>query len=129
MSRPANSEPTVGELEILKVLWDVGPLSLSQLCERIRTSRPVATTTVATMLKIMLHKGLVTRNRVPRGSLWSAKMSRKSTTTRMLSRLVDRLFDGSAKTLVAHLIDQGRLTAAQRREILELVRNGKGETK
>jgi BlaI family transcriptional regulator, penicillinase repressor len=129
MSRPASSEPTAGELEILQVLWDAGPLSLSQLCERIRARRPVATTTVATMLKIMLQKGLVTRSRVPRGSLWSAKISRKSTTTRMLSRFVDRLFDGSAQTLVAHLIDQGRLTAAERREILELVRNGKGRTK
>jgi predicted transcriptional regulator len=81
------------------------------------------------MLKVMLQKGLVTRSRVPRGSLWSAKISRKSTATKMLSRLADRLFDGSAQTLVAHLIDQGQLTAAQRREILELVRNGKGKTK
>ena len=46
----------------------------------------------------------------------------------MVSGLLDRLFDGSAKTLVAHLIEDGRLTAAQRREILELLRNGKGES-
>lgn len=128
MPRPASSQPTAGELEILQVLWDAGPLSLSQLCERIRAQRPVATTTVATMLKVMLNKKLVRRARIARGSLWSARLSRKSTASGMVSGLVDRLFDGSAKTLVAHLIEEGRLTSAQRREILELLRNGKGES-
>ncbi|HEX4073501.1 MAG TPA: BlaI/MecI/CopY family transcriptional regulator [Planctomycetaceae bacterium] len=128
MPRPASSEPTTGELEILQILWDAGPLALSQLCEKIRAQRPIATTTVATMLKVMLNKQLVRRARVARGSLWSARLSRKSTANGMLSGLVDRLFNGSAKTLVAHLIEEGRLTAGQRREILDLLRNGKGET-
>ncbi len=114
--------------KILQILWDAGPLALSPLCERIRAQRPVATTTVATMLKVMLNKKLVRRARVARGSLWSARLSRKSTANGMLSGLVDRLFHGSAKTLVAHLIEDGRLTAGQRREILDLLRNGKGET-
>jgi|HubBroStandDraft_5_1064220.scaffolds.fasta_scaffold378796_2 BlaI family penicillinase repressor len=128
MPRPASSEPTTGELEILQILWDAGPLALSQLCEKIRAQRPVATTTVATMLTVMLKKQLVRRARVARGSLWSARLSRKSTANGMLSGLLDRLFHGSAKTLVAHLIEDGRLTAGQRREILDLLRNGKGET-
>jgi BlaI family transcriptional regulator, penicillinase repressor len=126
MPRPASSQPTDGELEILQVLWDAGPLSLSQLCERVRVQRPVATTTVATMLMVMLNKKLVRRARVARGSLWSARLSRKSTASGMLGGLVDRLFNGSAQTLVAHLIEDGRLTAAQRREILELLKNGQG---
>jgi BlaI family transcriptional regulator, penicillinase repressor len=129
MSRRASSEPTAGELEILQVLWDAGPLSLSQLCARIRGKRPVATTTIATMLKIMLQKGLVGRDRGPRGPFWSAKISHMSTATKMLSGLVDRLFNGSAQLLVAHLIDQGRLTAGQRRQILEIIRDAKGDTK
>jgi predicted transcriptional regulator len=129
MPRPASSQPTDVELEILQILWDAGPLSLSQLCEKIRERRPVATTTVATMLKVMLNKNLVRRARVARGSLWSARLSRESTVSGMLSGLVDRLFNGSAQTLVAHLIEDGRLTAAQRREILELLRKGTGEAR
>jgi BlaI family transcriptional regulator, penicillinase repressor len=125
MSRTAHPEPTAGELEILQILWESGPLPLGRLCEQIRTQRPVATTTVATMLKVMLNKGLVARSPAARGSLWSAKSSRSSTANGMLARLVDRLFDGSAHSLVAHLIDHGRLSAVERREILELVRKGK----
>jgi BlaI family transcriptional regulator, penicillinase repressor len=128
MPRPASSQPTDVELEILQILWDAGPLSLSQLCEKMRAQRPVATTSVATMLKVMLNKKLVHRVRVARGSLWSARPSKKSTANGMLSGLVDRLFNGSAKSLVAHLIEDGRLTAAQRLEILELLRNGRGKT-
>lgn len=125
MSRTAHPEPTAGELEILQILWESGPLPLGRLCEQIRTQRPVATTTVATMLKVMHNKGLVTRSPAARGSLWSAKSSRSSTANGMLGRLVDRLFDGSAHSLVAHLIDHGCLSADERREILELVRKGK----
>jgi predicted transcriptional regulator len=125
MARAPASEPTPAELEILNVLWESGPLSLSRICEGLRLKRPVATTTAATVLTVMLRKGLVTRSRVERGSLWSAKISRQGTAKGMVAGLVDRLFAGSAQSLVAHVIDQGELNAAQRRELLELLRRGK----
>jgi predicted transcriptional regulator len=128
MARPSASEPTPVELEILNALWQNGPSSLSRLCEQLRENRPVATTTVATVLTVMLKKGLVTRSRVERGSLWSAKKSRASTTRGMVSKFVDRLFGGSTHSLVAHLIGEGELTESQRRELLELLRRGKKET-
>jgi predicted transcriptional regulator len=129
MARAPSSQPTPAELEILNVLWENGPLSLSRLCESLRLKRPVATTTAATVLTVMLRKGLVARSRVERGSLWSAKISRKGTAKGMVASLVDRLFAGSAQSLVAHLIDQGELNAAERRELLELLRRGKKGTK
>jgi len=129
MARNPATEPTPAEFEILNVLWDSGPVSLSQLCEHLRKNRPVATTTVATVLTVMLKKGLVTRSPAERGSHWSAKITRQSTAKCMVSRLVDRLFSGSAQSLVAHLIDQNQLTEAQRGELLELLRRGKRGTK
>ena len=129
MARNPASEPTPAEFEILMVLWETGPVSLSQLCEQLRLNRPVATTTVATVLTVMLKKGLVVRRRAERGSHWSAKISRQSTAKGMVARLVDRLFGGSAQSLVAHLIDQDELSESQRRELLELLRRGKKEQK
>jgi predicted transcriptional regulator len=129
MARPPSSEPTPAELEILNVLWEAGPLSLSRICESLRENRAVATTTVATVLTVMLRKGLVTRSRVERGSLWSARISRQGTAKGMVAGLVDRLFAGSTQSLVAHLIDEGQLNAAQRRELLELLRRGKKGSK
>ena len=42
MSRPARLQPTEGELEILKILWDEGPSELKQVCAGLRRNRPVA---------------------------------------------------------------------------------------
>jgi predicted transcriptional regulator len=81
----------------------------------------VATTTVATMLKVMLEKGLVVRKQGERGYLWSAKVTREAAESGLTHKLIDRLFDGSARRLVAHLIEQGKLSAADRLEIQELL--------
>ena len=67
MARPPSAQPTEGELEILKVLWEQGPSGLSAVCAGLRKGRPVATTTVATMLKLMQEKGLVDRGEAPAG--------------------------------------------------------------
>src|SRR5262245_33784593 len=101
MARPRSTQPTDGELELLKVLWDAGPCELGLVCSELRRQRPVATTTVATMLAVMLGKGLVKRAQSRRGYLWSAKVGRAVTTRRLVDKLVERAFDGSAQRLVA----------------------------
>lgn len=121
MARPARLQPTEGELEILKILWEQGPCELGILCNAIRQNREVATTTVATMLKVMLEKNLAKRTRGARAWLWSAKVSREATSSQMLQNLVDHVFDGSAGLLVSHLVDDGKLTPAERRQIRELL--------
>ncbi|HUG93696.1 MAG TPA: BlaI/MecI/CopY family transcriptional regulator [Planctomycetaceae bacterium] len=117
MARPSRPRPTDAELEILHVLWARGPAALGEICAVLRETRDVATTTVATVLKVMEHKGLVRRKPGGRRSLWSARVSRSDAANRLLTGLLDRVFDGSAHRLVAHLVETGRLS---RREIQEL---------
>ena len=62
MARPPSKQPTDGELEILKILWDLGPAGLGQIHAVLHERRGVAITTVATMLKMMLAKELVERD-------------------------------------------------------------------
>jgi len=121
MARPANTQPTDGELEILKLLWSAGPSELGQVCTGLRRKRPVATTTVATMLKVMLDKGLVQRNRGQRGYLWLAKVTQQATSRGLLRKLLDRAFDGSARGLVAHLLDDCQLSPQECEEIRRML--------
>jgi len=121
MARPARTQTTDGELEILKVLWHLGPVELGSIGTALRRQRPVAPTTIATMLKVMLAKGLVKRTPGTRGSLWSAKMSRKAATKGLLRKFLDHVFDGSAQLLVAHIIEEGKLTNRDREEIRRLL--------
>jgi BlaI family penicillinase repressor len=123
MARPASTQPTEGELEILKVLWERGPCGLKSVCDGLRRARPVATTTVATMLKVMQEKGLAERGEGEgaRGSLYSAGVSRESASTGLVRRLVDMVFDGSARRLVAHMLENEKLSERDRAEIRRLL--------
>jgi BlaI family transcriptional regulator, penicillinase repressor len=121
MARPPSSQPTEGELEILKVLWERGPSGLSAVCSAMREGRPVATTTVATMLKLMQEKGLVDRGEAPRGSVYSARVSREAASTGLVRRLMDLVFDGSARGLVAHMLETEKLSERDRDEIRRLL--------
>lgn len=136
MARPASVHPTDGELEILRVLWEQGPASLSTICESLRADRDVATTTVATMLRVMLDKGLVKRHGAGRGATWAAAVTHQSAARGMVSKLVDHVFYGAADRLAVHLIEGGQLSGKQLAELRKLIdrrsrrpRKKKGATK
>jgi BlaI family penicillinase repressor len=126
MARRPSVQPTEGELEILKVLWETGSGELGRVRAGLQKSRPVAASTVATMLKVMLGKGLVERTDGPRGYLWSARVSRREATSGLIGRLLDHVFDGSAQRLVAHLIREGTLSNRDRDEIRRLLETSSG---
>lgn len=117
MPRPTSRQPTDGELEILNVLWERGPCELGVVREALRERRDVATTTVATMLKVMLEKGLVKRAQGKRGYQWSARVSPDATRRRLLRKLMSSAFDGSARGLVTHLVEDGELSNEDIEEI------------
>ena len=123
MPRPKSQQPTDVELEILRVLWEIGPAELGQVRAALLASRDrdIALTTVATMLKVMLDKGLVARARGERAWLWSAKATRKNTTRGMLGKILSTVFEGSASKLVMHLIEDGKLTPDEQKEIRALL--------
>jgi BlaI family penicillinase repressor len=128
MPRPASQHPTDGELEILRVLWDRQSATLGQVCEALRSERDVATTTVATMLGVMLDKGLVARKKEARGYRWSATVSRDAAAKGMVGKLVDTVFDGSASRLVAHLVEGGKLSSDELAELRDLINSGDGKS-
>lgn len=121
MARPASPHPTEGELELLQILWEIQPAGLGDIRARLQEKRPVATTTVATMLKVMREKGLAKRTQGRRGYLWSSRVSRQAVSNRLLRSLLDRVFDGSAQRLVAHLLESRRLSDADRDAIRQLI--------
>lgn len=121
MARSANPHPTDGELEILRVLWEREAATLGDVCEALRQEREVATTTVATMLGVMLEKGLVRRRKAARGYQWSAGVSREAAAKGMVGKLVDSVFDGSAGLLVSHLVEGGKLSKDELAELRKLI--------
>ncbi len=125
MARRASTQPTEGELEILKVLWDQGPSGLGAIHQALKERKQVALTTVATMLKMMLEKELVERLDGPRGYLWRPRVSRKEASAGLVGKLLEHVFDGSARRLVAHLVEEGSLSARECEELRELLESAR----
>jgi predicted transcriptional regulator len=111
--------PTDAELELLTVLWSRGPTTVREVHEAIAVRKPTQYTTVLKMLQIMAEKGLVRRNEKQRAHIYEAARPREWTQRQLAGDLLQRAFNGSAKSLMV-----GALSArkASREELSELRR-------
>src|SRR5262245_42996981 len=121
MARRQSKHPTELELEILKVLWTVGPCSVKQLQEGLAASRARAYTTIVTMLTIMANQGCVRKRRQGSGHVYEALIPRQEASGGMLRDLIDRVYDGSTLAVVQSLLDTSDLDAEELAEIRRLV--------
>ncbi len=128
MPRPASTQPTDGELEILRVLWERGPTQLSVIHRAICEEREVALTTVATMLRMMLDKNLVVREGSAKTAVWKAKLTHQAAAKGMVGKLVETVFAGSAKRLVSHLVESGQITTAEIKALQTAVKKSRGKS-
>jgi predicted transcriptional regulator len=117
MSRPKEEQPTAGELEVLKVLWDRGSSTVREVMDVLNAERPRAYTSVMSLLNVMTDKGLVVRQPQGRAFVYRPKNDRERTLRRMVGDLLGRAFEGSTSQLVAHLLDQSKPTADELDEI------------
>lgn len=97
MSKP---EPTPRELEILKILWDRGQATVREVYEQLRQRLPIVQNTVQAFLRTMEEKGLVEHRTEGRTFVYSATLERDQTHRRVVSSVLDRVFDGAIDQLV-----------------------------
>ena len=121
MARPKEEQPTAGELEVLKVLWDRGPGTVRDVMEVLNAERPRAYTSVMSLLNVMTDKGLLVRVPQGRAFVYRPKVERQRTLRRMVGDLVGRAFEGSTQELVAHLLDQTKPSAQELEEIRRII--------
>jgi len=107
------------ELEIMNVLWETGPADVRVVQSKL--DRELAYTTVQTMLNILHRKGKVKRQLKHRAYLYRPSVSRTQIAKQTVSDLVDRLFGGSAESLVMSLVETGGLTSEKLAELKELI--------
>jgi len=99
------------QLEIVNAVWDHGEVSVGEVWKVLAERRRVSRNTVSTMMTRLEEKGWL-RHRVSGGvHLYSATHPREKALTRLVHRLVDRAFQGSAEGLVLALLEGGRLSA------------------
>jgi BlaI family transcriptional regulator, penicillinase repressor len=121
MPRPAPTQPTDGELEILNILWRRGSSSLREIHEIIQSSRQTALTTTLKTLQIMTRKGLVIRDTAISPSRYTGAVPQAKTQTGLMKDLVRKAFEGSARMLLVRAVEEGGLSDEQLREIRKLI--------
>ncbi len=117
MSRPKEEQPTAGELEVLKVLWDRGPSTVREVMDVLNADRTRAYTSVMSLLNVMTEKGLLVREPQGRAFVYKAKSNRGKTLGGMVGNLLGKAFEGSTSQLVAHLLDQTKPSVEELDEI------------
>jgi len=98
------------ELEIMKVLWELGSGTVQEVQHHLAPGRKLAYTTVQTMLNVLYRKGKVERVLQGRAHRYAACVQRRDESLRAVRDLLDRHFEGSAESLVMNLVETRQLT-------------------
>lgn len=115
------------QLEIVNVLWDHREATVGEVWRALAKRRPLARNTVATMVTRLEEKGWL-RHRVSDGIyLYSVTHPRQKVLPRLVHRLVDHAFQGSAEGLVLALLEGGRLSAEEVERIRAMLEKAEDE--
>ncbi len=109
------------ELEIMRVLWDLERASVREIQEKLPDKRRPAYTTVQTIVRRLEEKGGVRRLRkIGNALIFEPAITRKAVHGRLITELL-QLFGGSARPLMAHLAEMGKLSLEDVRELEALM--------
>ena len=93
------------ETLIMNALWDESPAAVKQIQERLKSVKPMAYSTVLTMMRILRGKGFLVSERQGKADLYRPVVSRDDAGRRSLGEVIDSFFSGSAEALVSQLLD------------------------
>ena len=121
MARRETKRPTDAELEILRVLWELGPSTVRAVHEAISSTRSIGSTTVLKFMQIMTEKGTLRRDESVRPQVYRVVRTQHQTQRQLLGDLVDRAFSGSPGNLVLQALSSKKTTRQEREQIRELL--------
>lgn len=114
-------KPTDSELEILQLLWELGPSTVRTVNDRLNARREVGYTTTLKLMQIMFEKGIVTRDEENRTHLYIAAIPEVETQNLLLQEFVDQAYRGSAMKLVMQALGNHEASSAELDEIKALI--------
>ncbi len=108
MRELGSSQPTAVELEILRILWELGPSPVRDIHTKLSEAKDTNYSTTVKMLAVMLKKGLVKRDEDATPHIWRAAVTREKAAKKFLTELIEKVYDGSAMSLVLQALSSGK---------------------
>jgi BlaI family penicillinase repressor len=121
MSQSAQPVLTRQELALMKIVWRLGNATVREVYEAVREERQVAYTTVMTVMKLLETKGYLRKEPEGRAYRYRPTQPESTVMTSLVRDFVDRVFDGAASPLLAHLVRDTRLSKTERAELRRLI--------
>ena len=112
MPKAAREIPPPLELLCLKALWSLEEANVKEVRRVVTERRPLAYTTIMTVLERLVRKGKLRRRKVGRAFAYSPTEPRDAMRRTAIKELLDGFFDGSEEQLIAFLRPKERAAAA-----------------
>ena len=111
------------ELQIMETLWNRGACSIREIQEAFPESKRPAYTTVQTTVYRLLEgkKAVKIVKRISNANIFDAAISRDDAGHRLMDDVLS-LFGGRTQPVMAHLIESGKLTLEDVREVQKALR-------
>lgn len=119
-------EPTKSELEILQVLWEIGPATVRAVNDELLKQKDVNYTTTLKLMQIMADKGILNRDQSQMKHIYSVAEEEQKTKSHLLDKFVDSMYKGSASKLVMQLLGNKKTSAQELQEIKDLLNKLEG---
>jgi BlaI family transcriptional regulator, penicillinase repressor len=123
--RPKENQLTAQQLEIMKVVWRLRNVTVRDVYETLREQRPIAYTTVMTTMKTMEARGHLKKGTAGRAFVYQAVEPQNRALRRIVGNFIDRVFNGSAEPLLAHLVRERRLSQEDLEKVARMIREQK----
>jgi BlaI family penicillinase repressor len=105
----------------MKVLWDRQEATVADVHQALASARDLAYTTIATMLRKMEARGLVSHRLEGRSFFYRATVGADAVTRGMADHLLDRLFEGSLADMVSHLLSTREVSREELSKLEEII--------
>lgn len=115
MPRRPSKTYTDKELEIMRVIWELGEATARQIQEKLPGNPHY--NSVLTIIRVLERKGHLTHRVAGRAHIYRARQSQEKARNRVLSHLIKQVFGGSLASLILHLVETGDLTEEDLQEI------------
>ena len=105
----------------MKAIWSRGEATVREVYDALRERRTVAYTTVQTMMNILETKGHLKKEPGDKAQIYVPVRPQHAVVKSMVREFVERVFDGSARPLLLHLLNEKGLTDRERKELQRLL--------
>ena len=105
----------------MKVIWPLGQATVREVYDALRAHRTVAYTTVQTMMNILETKGHLKKEPGEKAQTYVPVRPQRLVVQSMVREFVNRVFDGSARPLLVHLLKEKGLTERERKQLQRLL--------